>query len=140
MLCVCFHHKFPNSQGNSPQYRDVGRTLTGGGYDDNVAMTVESCISYCTTAGFTYAGTEYSTQCCKSSTQVYRISLTPLVCGSSLATGSGLAASGDCSMACSGNATEACGGPNRLNLFWSGTTGPQINPGNGSWTFSGCYA
>jgi hypothetical protein len=44
--------------------RDVGRTLTGGGYDDNAAMTVESCINYCNSAGFIYAGTEYSTECC----------------------------------------------------------------------------
>ena len=39
-----------------------------------------------------------------------------------------------------GNATEACGGPSRLNLFWSGTSGPQSNPGVGLWKFSGCYA
>jgi hypothetical protein len=43
-------------------------------------------------------------------------------------------------MTCTGNATEACGGPGRLNLFWSGTTGPQTNPGIGGWQFSGCYA
>lgn len=61
-------------------------------------------------------------------------------CGNTLAAGSGPAAAGDCSMTCSGNATEACGGPNRLNLFWSGTSGPQTNPGNADWTFAGCYA
>lgn len=61
-------------------------------------------------------------------------------CGNSLAAGSGPAPATDCSMPCSGNATEACGGPNRLNLFWSGTTGPQTNPGVGLWSFSGCYA
>jgi WSC domain len=43
-------------------------------------------------------------------------------------------------MPCTGNTTEACGGPNRLNLFWSGTTGPQTNPGPGLWNFVGCYA
>lgn len=26
-----------------------------------------------------------------------------------------------------------------MNLFWSGTTGPQTNPGVGGWQFSGCY-
>ena len=59
-------------------------------------------------------------------------------CGDSL-NGAGTAAPGDCSMPCAGNATEQCGGPNRLNLFWSGTSGPQTNPGNGSWAFVGCY-
>ena len=65
--------------------------------------------------------------------------LTYLDCGNSLASGSGPAPTADCNTACSGNATEACGGGNRLNLFWSGTTGPQTNLGVGNWTFSGCY-
>lgn len=45
--------------------RDVGRTLTGGGYTDDVAMTDLSCITYCSNQGFTYAGTEYAEECCK---------------------------------------------------------------------------
>lgn len=114
----------PGSWVSQGCYVDVGRTLTGGGYDDSEAMTDESCIDYCSSAGFIYAGTEYSSQC---------------YCGNTLATGSGPAPDGDCDMTCSGNATEACGGPNRLNLFWSGTTGPETNPGTGNWTFSACY-
>jgi hypothetical protein len=38
-------------------YVDVGRTLTDGGYDDVIGMTDESCIAYCDSAGFNYAGT-----------------------------------------------------------------------------------
>lgn len=38
-------------------YIDVGRTLTGGGYDDVIGMTDESCIAYCDSLGFNYAGT-----------------------------------------------------------------------------------
>ena len=38
-------------------YIDVGRTLTDGGYDDDIGMTDESCIAYCDAAGFNYAGT-----------------------------------------------------------------------------------
>jgi hypothetical protein len=70
----------------------------------------------------------------------FQAQLTMADCGNTLAAGSGPADAGDCSMTCTGNTTEACGGPNRLNLFWSGTTGPQTNPGYGNWTFSGCYA
>jgi hypothetical protein len=87
-------------------------------------MTIESCINYCAGIGSTYAGTEYSSQC---------------YCGTSIASGATSATASDCSMTCTGNATEACGGPNRLNLFWSGTSGPQTNTGPGNWTFSGCY-
>lgn len=42
-------------------------------------------------------------------------------------------------MGCTGNSSEACGGSSRLNLFWSGASGPQTNPGPGLWKFSGCY-
>lgn len=45
-------------------------------------------------------------------------------------------------MACSGNATEACGGPNRLNVFTSGKAPPPApvnNPGPAHWTLLGCY-
>jgi len=57
----------------------------------------------------------------------------------SIAATATVAASGDCSVPCSGNATQACGGGNRLNLYWSGTTGPQTNPGPGLWKLAGCY-
>ena len=47
-------------------------------------------------------------------------------------------------MACTGNATEQCGGPNRLNLFHSSkavvaTSGPATNAGPPGWGFLGCY-
>ena len=104
-------------------------------------MTEETCIAYCSKAGYIYAGTEYTDECCKSCYPDINDGLAPDTysdCGDSL-NGAGTAAAGDCSMPCAGNATEQCGGPNRLNLFWSGTSGPQTNPGNGSWAFVGCY-
>jgi hypothetical protein len=69
--------------------RDVGRTLTQGGYDDNVAMTDESCIAYCSMEGYIYAGTEYSSQCCKFISQLTWMELTMADCGNFLASGSG---------------------------------------------------
>ena len=44
---------------------DVGRTLTQAGYNDNIAMTQESCVAYCWNLGYIYAGVEYSAECCK---------------------------------------------------------------------------
>ncbi|KAH7319166.1 hypothetical protein BKA65DRAFT_609130 [Rhexocercosporidium sp. MPI-PUGE-AT-0058] len=114
----------PGSWKSQGCYVDVGRTLTGGGYTNNTAMTDESCIAYCEKAGYIYAGTEYAEEC---------------YCGNALASGSGPAPAADCNVACSGNATEPCGGANRLNLFWNGQTGPTTNPGPGLWEFSGCY-
>jgi hypothetical protein len=65
------------------------------------------------------------------------------VCGNSLSNGGGLTApTGECNMRCSGNTAQPCGGPGRLNLFWSGaeppappSTAPQI----GDWESLGCY-
>lgn len=62
-------------------------------------------------------------------------------CGSQLAATASKAADTDCSSACTGNASEACGGSNRLNLFYSSQpVGPQPNPGVNGWSYIGCYA
>ncbi|MCJ1314408.1 hypothetical protein MMC25_008090 [Agyrium rufum] len=105
-----------------------GRALSGGSYTDGKAMTEESCVAYCAGKGFVLAGTEYSSEC---------------YCGNSLNTGANTAAAGDCSMACSGNATEPCGGPNRLTVFNHSTISapppPSHDPGPPGWSFLGCY-
>ncbi len=47
-------------------YTDQGpRTLAAATYASGTAMTIESCIAYCDAAGYLYAGTEYSSECCK---------------------------------------------------------------------------
>uniref|UniRef100_A0A8H7Y1L9 WSC domain-containing protein n=1 Tax=Psilocybe cubensis TaxID=181762 RepID=A0A8H7Y1L9_PSICU len=46
-------------------------------------------------------------------------------------------------MACSGNASELCGGPIRLNIFQSNRPPPvivqNITTGTGLWTYQGCF-
>lgn len=45
-------------------------------------------------------------------------------------------------MPCSGDASESCGGTDRINIFWSGAAAPIVpveNPGVGLWTSLGCY-
>lgn len=89
-------------------------------------MTIEACVNFCFSKGFEFAGTEYSVEC---------------YCGSSLATAAALVADSDCSMACSGNSGEPCGGGNRLTLFHTtAITGPQVNPGVNDYSYLGCYA
>ncbi|MCJ1315893.1 hypothetical protein MMC15_001213 [Xylographa vitiligo] len=103
-----------------------GRALSGSSTTSNT-MTDESCIAYCGGLNYFYAGTEYSDEC---------------YCGNSLGGGSAVATSTDCDMACSGNSTEACGGPNRLTLFQNGATapaGPVQDPGPPGWSLLGCY-
>ena len=65
-------------------------------------------------------------------------------CGATVSGGSALTAAGDCNMPCSGNATQACGGPDRLTLFHNTVrqppAGPVVNPGPAGWASLGCYS
>ncbi|KAJ4495692.1 glycosyl hydrolase family 71-domain-containing protein [Lentinula edodes] len=78
------------------------RALTGANYT-NSAMTPAKCQSFC--SSYTYAGTEYSTQC---------------YCGNSItnngATGS-VVASSNCNSKCVGDSSQSCGGSYYLNLY-----------------------
>jgi hypothetical protein len=72
-------------------------------------VTIESCQTACGAAGFTYAGVEYARECyCDNSIQ---------------ATGTLAKIQTSCFMACSGNANEICGGPDRVNIYQ--VTAPQ---------------
>ncbi|KAI9833274.1 MAG: hypothetical protein M1826_000187 [Phylliscum demangeonii] len=115
------------SQGCYLDNVNGGRALSGAAYQNGTGMTDEACISFCDGNGFVFAGTEYSTEC---------------YCGNSIAAGNTATAAGDCNMACSGDATEACGSGNRLNVFKSSkpaASGPVTNPGPSPWAFAGCY-
>ncbi|KKA28638.1 hypothetical protein TD95_001872 [Thielaviopsis punctulata] len=95
-------------------YTDVGRTISAASYT-NSSMTNEQCTTYCQDLDMPYAGTEYYTEC---------------YCGSRLATGSELAADSSCSTPCSGNSTQACGGPNRLTMWNNPTMSTPQQPLN----------
>lgn len=89
-------------------------------------MTIEACISFCSSKALQYAGTEYSGECW---------------CGSALASGTSQLADSQCNMACSGNASEPCGAGSKLSLFHTtDALGPQPNPGVNGYVYMGCYA
>ena len=49
---------------------DVGsRTLSAASYANATGMTVESCVSFCSTGSnsYVYAGVEYADECCETS-------------------------------------------------------------------------
>jgi hypothetical protein len=110
----------------------------------NGDMTVPACVAACQADNFPLAGLEFATQC---------------YCGTSIQ-GTGEAASSGCDMACQGNASTLCGGPNRLEVYnFTGTLSgpPVVNPPGGGgggadpnahpvlmglptpWNYSGCY-
>lgn len=87
-------------------YSDTGNPRTlGVGINTVGPNTIESCTDACFNAGYPLAGAEFATQC---------------FCGLDFAAGSGPTPLADCDMPCTGNSSEFCGGPNRLNVSDSG--------------------
>ena len=64
-------------------------------------MTIESCQAYCNSVGYPLAGLEYASEC---------------YCGGVLGYESLVGFTG-CTMACSGNKAETCGGSSRLSVY-----------------------
>uniref|UniRef100_A0A8H7XRB3 WSC domain-containing protein n=1 Tax=Psilocybe cubensis TaxID=181762 RepID=A0A8H7XRB3_PSICU len=93
--------------------------------------TIQSCIAQCQAQNFTVAGTEFSDEC---------------YCGNTLVDGAVIASDPTtCNMGCAGNATQACGGPNRLSVYTSNKPlvalpVPSAMTTNlpGNWTYKGC--
>ena len=89
-------------------------------------MTLENCAAYC--SGYKYFGTEYSQEC---------------YCGDAPDKSSTNASLSDCSMICTGNQYEYCGGPDRLELYVANITVPagpsQPATVPGGWSFLSCY-
>jgi hypothetical protein len=83
---------------NAVSHALTGKSTTGQN------MTVESCVGFCSSNGFNYAGMEYSDEC---------------YCDNNLPTEAapvpGIA--GHCTMKCSGNSTQNCGGPAALSIY-----------------------
>ena len=83
------------SDGITPRTLPVWSTFNGN------TMTNQACVSFCDTAGYSMAGTEYSGQC---------------FCGNSLS-GSTKQDDAKCSMACTGDNGQVCGGGSLLSVF-----------------------
>ncbi|KAK8212979.1 hypothetical protein BKA81DRAFT_316641 [Phyllosticta paracitricarpa] len=102
------------------------------------AMTQDKCQAACLKGGYTLAGVEYAGEC---------------YCDSQLRNG-GAPATDGCTMACNGNSTQMCGGPNRLNLFRYSNGSPAASTTSttassstsaapvasiSGWSYKGCY-
>ncbi|KAK0190079.1 glyoxal oxidase N-terminus-domain-containing protein [Armillaria mellea] len=97
----------------------------------NTNQTVQSCISSCIAQNFTVAGMEFRPGTVEIDSSMERRSLL---------------ADSDCSMSCTGNATEACGAGNRLSVYSTSENitalpvpVPLVSPLPGEWTYQGCY-
>ncbi|KAJ6479649.1 copper radical oxidase-like protein [Mycena sanguinolenta] len=105
----------------------AARTLTGVSFTDPVNMTVENCISFCD-SNFIFAGVEFMQEC---------------YCDNFIENSATTAPITDCNQLCTGDSDEFCGGPGRLNIFWSGAEPPPpptIPLSIGNWKSLGCYS
>ncbi|KAJ3778722.1 WSC domain-containing protein [Lentinula raphanica] len=106
----------------------AGRLLTVNSGLPTETMTVEGCVEYCISNNWAYAGVEYGGEC---------------YCDEVLhEDGSQETSSGDCSMPCTGDAFETCGGPNRMDVYWNGDLNVPSSPSplyKSYWTYSGCF-
>ena len=88
------------------------------------ALTVGLCTLACSQGGYSYAGVEYAGECCKSHFRGGQPRLLTCFsdCGNAISNGNTLAPDGpsSCNMICSGNSSEYCGGPNRINIYQIG--------------------
>lgn len=117
----------------------TGRALTAFALADN-SITLQTCAGNCT--DYNYFGVEYSREC---------------YCGNSLSAGSIPATDSRCTMKCSGNSSEICGGPNGLTLYAQGnisvsatsgvssstassTPSPTVVQNVGSFAYQACYS
>ncbi|KAF9516439.1 hypothetical protein BS47DRAFT_1441245, partial [Hydnum rufescens UP504] len=109
------------------------RTLVG--YSSSTPTnTPQSCLNTCQGQGYIYGGVEYALECYCSNTMVI-----------SSSTGQP-EPPGDCSMPCSGDSTQTCGGGNRIMIYTYGstTTSPPglrslPSPPSG-WNVKGCFS
>ena len=98
------------------------RALKDTFYYDSSNMTTASCAAFCST--YAYFGTEYSGEC---------------YCGNALSPESTNATLSDCSMTCSGDSTEICGGSGRLSFYQNSKFFAPAVPSFSGYTYQGCY-
>ncbi|GAB7334631.1 hypothetical protein MBLNU13_g06594t1 [Cladosporium sp. NU13] len=85
----------------------------------------DKCQALCSQLGYRLAGTEYAGEC---------------YCGDRL---NGLAeqiSAEHCNMACTGDASQVCGGPDAVSLYWDGTGAPLQPSDDGTSTGSSTIA
>lgn len=108
-----------------------GFRIMGNQQPDSNTMTISSCSKACADLGYTIAGMEFSTQC---------------FCDNVIRMGGQLASDDtQCGMQCAGDATEKCGGPDRLSVWSSQTTlkvvqKPKPKATVGNWNYQGCIS
>lgn len=96
----------PYSEGTTGRCLPNPVAVTGG-------MTVGLCVQACKTAGYSMAGIEYASECCRYSrgSRLVFCANRMIGCGNAISNGALVAPGGisECNMLCNGNSSEYCG-------------------------------
>ncbi|KAJ3716745.1 WSC domain-containing protein [Lentinula guzmanii] len=107
-------------------YTDIStaRTLSAATIPASDNMTLETCVAFCSSVDFIFAGVEFAQECyCDSTIQIPGVP-------SDLA---------DCDLSCSGNSSELCGGSDNILIYTNGQPAPVIVQDVGQWSYAGCF-
>lgn len=119
---------YPTGYKGCYTYNTSGRVLSKQAYS-SANSTIDMCRSACSALSLSIASAEHGSECW---------------CGSQMAASASLVAVSDCSTACPGNSTTACGAGNRLSIYSDQTTllvasTPTIVNSTGNYNFLGCF-
>ncbi|KAF9492944.1 WSC-domain-containing protein [Pleurotus eryngii] len=118
------------------------RTLNAASYTSSDSLTVESCLAFCAGKGFRLAGVEWNSECSTfSSTSISFVAYRCAVCDQAVQSPGAPTALSECSYPCSGDASQACGAGNRINIYAHGESPAPAVPQSVSmhWEYVGCY-
>ncbi|KAK6337179.1 hypothetical protein TWF718_009962 [Orbilia javanica] len=95
----------------------------------NDSLTPSVCADICSSHGYSYYGVEYSREC---------------YCDNTLNSASFQVLSEECDMTCAGDATQTCGGRDRINIYTfdtsvEGRDEPDVQNDDIEYTSMGCY-
>ncbi|KAH7117059.1 WSC domain-containing protein [Dendryphion nanum] len=112
--------QFAGCWSDDTDKRVLGREF----YFDTEAMTADSCVRFCMSKGYTFAGTEYGSQC---------------FCDLELSPTAQWYPTEMCSMPCSGDRNQTCGGAWKISVYNSKRPGPGTNAGSDGYKSIGCF-
>ncbi|KAF9456639.1 glycosyl hydrolase family 71-domain-containing protein [Collybia nuda] len=89
------------------------RTLNNGINNSIPNQSVATCLNMCSSANYSFGGTEFGVECW---------------CSNAITAGINLVSANECNMSCSGNSSDTCGAGNRISLYSAIGVKPSTTP------------
>ncbi|PPQ71708.1 hypothetical protein CVT26_007625 [Gymnopilus dilepis] len=132
----------PQGWDNVGCYSDSpdARTLRTAAFTDVTNMTIESCLAFCTPAGYNFAGVEFSRVLYNFNAALFSAN-NNVDCDNDIEAPGSAINSTNCNMPCAGNSAEFCGGSGAINIFKNIALPPppSIKQTVGTFEYKGCF-